>query len=130
MSSAAQTRCESFPWTIEVDWFGIEGIHPIDTERLTKITLVVDTRGGQMRRAGEYTGFRVTIIGKHSGEIATTTLFFADAMDPVSYGQPPQKLDPVIRAEPDWRWRQHRDVPEPDTTGMVAAVERFIDHWR
>lgn len=127
-TSVAQERGEAFPWTIDLEWFGVHGIHSIDGERLAKITLVEAGRGDAEKRGGQFTGFRVAILSRRRGELDTTTVFFADTMAPLEVGG--RKVEPHISSFGGWRWHQGHSLPEPDTTGVVAAVERIIDHWR
>lgn len=127
-TSAAQERCEAFPWTIHLEWFGVHGIHSLDGERLAKITLVEAGRGDAMRRCGEFTGFRIAILSRRRGELDATTVFFADTMAPLEVGM--RKVAPYISSLGGWRCHQGYSLPEPDTAGVVAAVERIIDHWR
>jgi hypothetical protein len=124
--------CRSFDWIL--DWKKIwkydrTGIYQIDGARLAKVEL--STYG----TAGQYEGFRVTVINKVTGKVDEKFFRFDDYLDPSLDARTDGRKDYPIGGNRcfevvyhcGWDWY----IARPRTTRpFCQAVESYVESFR
>lgn len=114
------TFCQSFPWTIAIQWFDLTGMYKYgDGERVARIEL--DTNGTM----GHYEGFLVTVFNKREGKIDSKFFRFNDYLDGTQRAdnRPDCASNFMVIGHTGWSW--FIAVPK-DTKPVVRAIEQYL----
>jgi hypothetical protein len=121
--------CKSFDWSIEINWFGLSGLHSLGNNRNAKIELA--TRG----TSGHYPGFLVTIINNHDGKIDQQFFEFDDYLNTSTSGRIDERNNYPLNggrcfevvSHTGWGWY----IAKPKSTRPYCrAVETYLGMFR
>ncbi|GIK40461.1 MAG: hypothetical protein BroJett011_42940 [Chloroflexota bacterium] len=120
-----QAFVQSMEWRIPIQWFGIQGIHILDNDRVVTITLVA------RRVVDNYEGFQVEIVSKTVGTIAHYYFSFNIFLSPDQRIDKRDDYKGGFYVSPginnDWRW--YIAIPT-STRPLTQAIEQWIDLFR
>lgn len=113
--------CQSFGFTIAIDWFDLQGIHHLDSDR--RAVLELSTAGTH----GEYVGFTVRIVSKTKGEIVCKCFRFADYLNARCDKRADYNDGFKVISHCGWQW--YIAVPAT-TTALIMGIQTWIADWK
>ncbi|GAH42251.1 unnamed protein product [marine sediment metagenome] len=114
----------SFKWGgIDIKWFDLTGMSPIDHERHAKIEM------RHLHTQGHYVRFEVSIINKMSGCIDKKTFLFSDYLGPEDNETGIWTFAAVNYGGMYW-WETGENAAPKSTRRICVAIENYIATFR